>query len=190
MRRTSASVGEYAQALDRRIQSMAAAHALLSRNRWEGVDLAELVRSQLAPEATEANALIEGPTITLGVAAAQALAMVLHELATNAAKYGALSSPHGRVEVSWDDPGLAERGGRLALTWKEIGGPAVAEAPECRYGVSTVRDLVPRELGGSVELAFAPAGVCCKVQIPLEAALAARRQVVKPLELQVATGAV
>ena len=148
---------------------MADAHALLSRNRWDGVDLAELVRSQLAPNATDANATIDGPNVTLTVAATQALAMVLHELVTNAAKYGALSTPHGRVEVSWNR-GTGEDAANLSIAWREIGGPAVAASPDCRYGVSIIRDLIPHELGGSVDLAFASGGVCCKIEIPLEAA--------------------
>ena len=91
--------------------------------------------------------------------------MVLHELAANAAKYGALSTPHGRVEVSWN----REPGGdaaNLSIDWREIGGPAVAASPDCRYGVSIIRDLIPHELGGSVNLAFASGGVCCKIEIP------------------------
>jgi two-component sensor histidine kinase len=168
-RRGSGSLDEYIQALDRRIQSMADAHALLSQNRWEGVDLAELVRRQLAPNATDANATIDGPSVTLSVAATQALAMVLHELVTNAAKYGALSTSHGRVEVSWNR-GPGEDAANLSIEWREIGGPAVAASPGCRYGVGIIRDLISHELGGSVDLAFAPGGVCCKIQIPFEAA--------------------
>jgi PAS domain S-box-containing protein len=173
-RQGNGSLDEYIQVLDRRIQSMADAHALLSQNRWDGVDLAELVRRQLAPSATDTNATIDGPNVTITVAAAQALAMVFHELATNAAKYGALSTPHGRVEVNWSR-GPGEDAARLSIEWREIGGPTVAASPDCRYGVSIIRDLIPHELGGSVDLAFASRGVRCKIDIPLEAERDERR---------------
>jgi two-component sensor histidine kinase len=148
------------------MQSMASAHALLSQNRWDGVDLAELVRRQLAPNGTDANTTLGGPNIMLPVAATQTLAMVLHELAMNAAKYGALSTPHGRVDVNWNrEPG--EDAAHLSIAWREVGGPAVAASPDCRYGVSIIRDLIPQELGGSVDLSFASSGLCCKMKIPL-----------------------
>ena len=169
MRQGSGSLDEYVQALDRRIQSMADAHALLSQNHWDGVDLSELVRHQLAGYATDASTTIDGPNVTLTVAATQVLAMVLHELVTNAAKYGALSTPHGRVEVNWNS-GLGEDAANLSIAWREIGGSAVAPTPDCRYGVSIIRDLIPKELGGLVDLTFASGGVCCKIEIPLEAA--------------------
>jgi two-component sensor histidine kinase len=142
---------------------------MLSQNRWRGVDLAELVRRQLAPNATDANATIGGPNVKLSVAATQPLAMVLHELVTNAAKYGALSTPHGRVEVNWKR-GPGEDAEDLSLEWREIGGPAVAASPDARYGVRIIRDLIAHELGGSVDLAFASGGVRCKIEMPLEAA--------------------
>jgi len=168
-RRGAGSLDEYVQSLDQRIQSMADAHALLSQNRWVGADLAELVRRQLAPCATDANTTIGGPNVGLTVAATQALAMVLHELVTNAAKYGALSTPHGRVEVNWNY-GDGEDAASLSITWREIGGPAVGPSADHRYGVNIIRDLIPQELGGSVDLAFASGGVCCKIEFPLEAA--------------------
>jgi PAS domain S-box-containing protein len=168
-RQGSGSLDAYIQALERRIQSMADAHGLLSRNRLRGVDLGELVRHQLAPYATDANTIIGGPHVTFTVAASEALAMALHELVTNAAKYGALSTPHGRVEVSWAR-GPGEDTANLSITWREIGGPAVRASPECGYGVSLIRDLIPHELGGSVDLVFASGGVCCTFEIPLVAA--------------------
>src|SRR5215471_11733342 len=145
-RHSSDSLDEYVPALDRRIQSMADAHVVLSQNRWEGVDLAELVRSQLAPSATDANTTIGGPDVTLSVAATQALATVLHELVANAAKYGALSTPHGRVELTWTRQRTDPPPG-LSVTWREIGGPAVAPSPQGKYGVSIIRKLIPHELG-------------------------------------------
>jgi diguanylate cyclase len=105
--------------------------------------------------------------------------MVLHELATNAAKYGALSTPHGRVEVSWTGD-LGNDAASLSITWREIGGPAVTASPDCRYGASIIRHLIPHELSGSVDLAFAPGGVCCKIQIPLETARGTRGKLQSP----------
>jgi two-component sensor histidine kinase/integral membrane sensor domain MASE1 len=168
-RQGSGSLDEYIEALDRRIQSMADAHALLSHNNWNGADLGELVRRQLAPHATDANAIISGPHVTLTAAATLALAMVLHELATNAAKFGALSTPHGRVEVTWSR-GADAGAENLLIEWRELGGPEVAAAPDGRYGAGVIRDLIPQELGGSVELAFEPGGVCCRIELPVEAA--------------------
>ncbi|HKF09291.1 MAG TPA: PAS domain-containing protein, partial [Xanthobacteraceae bacterium] len=155
------------QALDRRIQSMADAYTLLSRNHWKGVDLAELVRHQLAPNASDVNATIWGPALTLTAPATQALAMVLHELVTNAAKYGALSTSHGRVEVNWHR-GPHNDAANLSIVWREIGGPTVVASPDCRHGVRIIRELIPHEFGGSVDLAFASDGVCCKIDIPIE----------------------
>ena len=168
MRKGSSSLDEYIQALDRRIISMAKCHALLSQNHWNGVDLAELVRNQLASNATDASTTIDGPDVTLTVAVTQALAMVLHELVTNAAKYGALSTPHGRVEVSWM-LGSDEEAANLSIAWREVGGPAVAASPICKYGVSIIRDLIPNEVGGSIDLEFRSGGLFCKIEIPFEA---------------------
>jgi PAS domain S-box-containing protein len=94
-RRRCGTMEEFVKSLDGRIQSMAAAHALLSQSRWHGVGLTDLIRHQLAPYTTEANTRISGPDIRLTSAETQAVAMVIHELVTNAAKYGALSSPDG-----------------------------------------------------------------------------------------------
>lgn len=178
MRQSSGSLDEYIRALDLRIQSMAQVQTLLSQNHWEGVDLAELVRRQLSPNGTDANTILDGPKVMLTVQATQALAMVLHELVTNAAKYGALSTPHGRVEVEWNRV-AGDNAVNLSIAWREIGGPAVAASPACRYGVKVIRDLIPQELGGSVDLAFASGGVSCKIQIPLEGA----REAAQAIEL-------
>jgi two-component sensor histidine kinase len=119
----SRSVADFAAALDGRIRSMATSHELLSSLRWHGVSLTELVQRELAPYATRNNTEINGPDISLKPAAGQAMAMVLHELATNAAKYGALSTENGRVSVRWDRHLNGHPRSHLVFEWQEIGGP-------------------------------------------------------------------
>jgi two-component sensor histidine kinase len=123
------------------------------------------MRHQLAPYTTEANTTIDGPDVTLTSAQTQAVAMVIHELATNAAKHGALSSPDGRVSVSWDS-NATDATGILTITWRELGGPPIAALVRSGYGLSLIRDLIPHELGGTVELIFPSDGACCKIEIP------------------------
>jgi two-component sensor histidine kinase len=149
---------------------MAAAHSLLSRSGWQNVGLGSLVRNQLAPYATGSNVTITGKDIMLSAGEIQPVAMVLHELVTNAAKYGLLSVPNGRVRVAWDKQKL-DGGMKLAIEWAELGGPpVVATAAQSCYGTRLIRDLIPHELGGTVDLVFAPDGVNCKIEIPLEPA--------------------
>jgi PAS domain S-box-containing protein len=169
-RQGSRSMDEFIRALDGRIQSMADAHALLSQGRWRGVGLADLVHRQLAPYATKANTTIGGPDMTLTAAATQAVAMVLQELVTNAVKYGALSTPDGRVSVTWDRQSGGNPAAYLLMTWRETGGPPIVVPSPSGYGTSLIRDLIPHELGGTVDLAFTPEGVYCNVGIPIEPA--------------------
>jgi PAS domain S-box-containing protein len=167
-RQGSSSIDEFVKALDGRIQSMAAAHSLLSQSRWHGVGLTDLVRQQLAPYATDANTSIRGPNIMLGAAATQAVAMVLHELATNAAKYGALSIPDGRVLVDWGRRSNGNEAASLMIEWSEIGGPPITTPAQSGFGISLIRELIPHELGGTVDLVFSTDSVCCKIEFPLE----------------------
>jgi PAS domain S-box-containing protein len=162
----SRSVDEFLGVLNGRINSMANTHALLSRSRWEGVGLGELVRSELAFCAKDESALIEGPEVDLAAMATHALAMVLHELTTNAAKYGALSNDHGRVVVRWRRPSRGPSRGKLVLEWRETGGPRVVAPKATGYGTSVIRNLVPYELGGTVDYMLAPEGIRCKFEIP------------------------
>jgi len=163
---------EFVRALDGRIQSMADAHALLSRNRWHGVGLVDLVGRQLAPYATEMNVMIGGPNVTLSAEATQALAMVLQELVTNAVKYGSLSTPNGKVSVNWERRGGADGAMCVVIVWRETGGPSTKAPSHSSYGTNLIRNLIPHELGGAVDLVFAPEGLRCDFEIPLEAQLA------------------
>jgi PAS domain S-box-containing protein len=160
------TIDEFVAALDGRLQSMSAAHALLSQSRWCGVGLTDLIRRQLAPYTTDANTTISGPDVMLTPAQTQALAMVIHELVTNAAKYGALSSPHGHVSVGWDLIGA--RNVTLTITWRELGGPPISPPLHTSYGSSLIRDLIPHELDGTVDLTFPAEGACCTIAIGLE----------------------
>jgi len=145
---------------------MATTHEMLSHRRWQGIPLAELVRHELAPYATTSNVLIEGSDAMVSAEASPTLAMVLHELATNAAKFGALSTATGHVSVRWSfwRNGLAENW--LCLDWDESGGPQVVPPTRSGFGTSVVRELIPYELGGSVNLSHRPEGVHCKLEIP------------------------
>jgi two-component sensor histidine kinase len=160
-------VANFVESLDGRIRSMATTHELLSSGRWHGISLTELVRGELAPYATHNNTEICGPEVILKPEAGQAMAMVLHELATNAAKHGALSTKKGRVSIRWDRR-LNGHPPRLVLEWQEIGGPPVDAPDKPSFGISTIRDLIPYELGGRVDLALAPEGVRCRVELPSE----------------------
>jgi PAS domain S-box-containing protein len=162
----SGSVEEFVTALDGRIRSMASAHELLSTRRWQGIPLAELVRRELAPYATRNNAEIEGPEVMLRAEAGQAVAMMIHELATNAAKYGAFSTRSGRVSVRWH--WKLNGSAQIVLEWQESGGPKVEAPKKAGYGTSVVRELIPYEFEGTVDLSFDPEGFRCRLEIPFD----------------------
>jgi two-component sensor histidine kinase len=164
----SRSVADFVTALDGRIRSMATTHELLSFHRWQGVSLSELVRRELAPYATCDNTEIDGPDVLLKPEAGQVIAMVLHELATNAAKYGALSTKNGRVSMRWDRRLNGHPRPDLAFEWQEIGGPPVVALGKSSYGTSTIRELIPYELGGTVDLVPAPEGFRCRLVLPAD----------------------
>src|SRR5262245_19723185 len=165
-REASTTYADFMVALEHRIRSLASTHDLLSRGHWHGVSLAEIARREFAPYAT-GNAEIRGPSITLKAEATQAVAMVLHELTTNAAKYGAFSNTNGRVGLRW---WWQRNGGppRLLIDWKEIGGPPVAPPNRSGYGTCVVREVIPFELGGAVDLVFESDGLRCRLEIPAD----------------------
>jgi two-component sensor histidine kinase len=160
---SSRSADEFLNVLNARIDSLAKTHTLLSRSHWHGVNLDELVRGELAFFANGDSVVIEGPQIGLAADAVQPVAMVLHELATNAAKYGALSNYDGRVLVRWRRQSNA---GKLVLEWLETGGPQLAPTTEIGYGTRVIREIVPYELGGAVDFVLAPEGARCRLEIP------------------------
>jgi len=164
-REGSGSMDEFLQVFDGRIQSMANAHALLSRNHWHGVSLADVVHSELAPYVGAGSVVVGGPEVMLTADATQPIAIVLHELVTNASKYGALTSARGRITVRWDLPHELTQAG-LELEWIESGGPPCRVPSQPGYGTRAIRSLIPYELEGTVDLAFAADGVRCKIELP------------------------
>ena len=163
---TSSSMSHFVAALDGRIRSMATAHELLSTRQWRGMPMAELVRREFAAYASSNNTKIDGPEVMLSAEAGQAMAMVIHELVTNAAKYGALSTQSGHVSVRWYRK--LNGSAQLVLVWQETGGPRVEAPRKSGYGTGVVRDLIPYEFGGTVDLSFAPEGVRCRLEIPFD----------------------
>jgi len=127
---------DFLKLLNGRLHSLANTHALLSRNRWHGVSLAELVCGELAPWMQDGNTLIDGPDIVLTAEATQPVSMVLHELPNNATKYGAFSNGHGRISVCWRRHSQSDARSKLVLEWQEAGGPSVSAANSHGYGTN------------------------------------------------------
>jgi two-component sensor histidine kinase len=156
-----------------RINALARVHDLLTRVAWEGASLSEVVAQTLAPyqaRSAAPRATFFGPDIRLGPNAAVTLAMAFHELATNAAKYGALAGDEGRVEVEWrvDDQ---EGTPAVDLTWVERGGPAVVQPTRRGFGLQFLERALAREFDGSVNLRFTQTGLNCRMRLPLSAKL-------------------
>jgi PAS domain S-box-containing protein len=165
-RESSSSMVEFVAALEGRIKSMAVTHERLSYRRWQGIPLAELVRHELAPFANGSNTHIAGPPVMLSAEAGQTLAMVFHELATNAAKDGAISTASGRVCVRWSFRRNGHAESWLCIEWEESGGPNVVQPTRSGFGTSVVRELIPYELGGHVDFVPLLEGIRAKLEIP------------------------
>ncbi len=156
------------EAFSNRIVALAEAHDLLTRENWEGAELHDVISRVAALHGGPGRFDLSGPSIRLSPKSALSLSMALHELATNAIKYGALSTPEGRVRVSWalaPDPGAA----RLDLTWTESGGPPVAPPTRRGFGSRLIERGLAAELSGSAAIDFQPDGVVCRIRALLEA---------------------
>ncbi len=159
----------YARALEGRIASMARTHQRLASSDWEGVDLETLVKDELEPYRTQDNIALDGLTIVLVPDIAQAMSMTLHELATNAAKYGGLSTTDGRVSVSWRiDGNECGRAGSLMLVWKERTTSSIDPPAKESFGTDTIRSLLRYEYQARVDLDFEADGVRCTIVLPLD----------------------
>jgi PAS domain S-box-containing protein len=159
------TIEEFTSAVEGRIRSLSLAHTILSLSRWQGADLSGLVEEELAPyRAAETPKIVtSGPNVSLWPAAAQCLALALHELVTNAAKYGALSSPAGRVELEW-----STASGNLVLHWTEKGGPRSSAPSAPGFGMRIIKASIEGQLGGATAFDWRSDGVRCELTVPLD----------------------
>ncbi|WP_241667254.1 PAS domain-containing protein [Muricoccus nepalensis] len=161
----------YIRVIEGRVAALARAQTLLAQDRWTGADLGALLRGELVPFLNSGRkggpwVEMDGPTVVLPASAAQPLAMVVHELATNALKYGALSSPNGSVSITWRLEGGPQ--GILRLLWTERGGPMISVRPQRRgFGSRVLEGTVRDQLGGAVSVNWHEAGLSCELAVPL-----------------------
>jgi PAS domain S-box-containing protein len=157
------SADDFLDKLDERLQALAANQDILVHNEWRRVDLSDLVAGQLAHfEAVADRVHLSGPPILLPPAAAQALGMAVHELATNAAKYGSLSNEDGQVDISW-----TVENQRFRISWRESGGPPVAPPERKGFGTTVLQKMAASAMSGEVSLDYSPEGFVWELACPM-----------------------
>ncbi len=163
-----ASVEELREAIAGRLQALNRARGVRKLERRRPIDLRDLVLEELAAYDLNVGGRvrIEGPAVPVSAEAAQPLAMCFHELATNAAKYGAFADEAGRLELTWDR--LRSDDSQWQIEWRESRGPAVTPPRRQGFGTRLIRSLVEQQLRGAVTLEWAPSGLCCVIRLPSE----------------------
>ncbi len=154
--RRARSVGQFYEDFEGRLLSLSRSHDVLTLSSWAGAELSLLLDRELAPH--HGRIRMRGPKVQLDAAGSVAMAMVVHELSTNAAKYGALSSPDGEVDIAW-----SRRANRLELTWTERGGPPVAVPTQLGFGSRLIEKLATGDLRGSVETNYEQQGLVVRI---------------------------
>jgi two-component sensor histidine kinase/PAS domain-containing protein len=165
--RNCSNLKEFQDRFDGRLRGLAASNTLLARGDWRGSSLSALTELQLTPfiDLPSPQIEIHGPDIDLTAEAAQAIGLALHELATNAIKYGALSVPHGRLSISWQVDQAQDAGG-LKLDWRERSGPFVTAPERTGFGHVVIKRMIEQAVQGTVELSFAPEGLQWSLNAP------------------------
>jgi two-component sensor histidine kinase len=167
--RASGSLEDFADAFTGRLKALAIAHDILTQTRWIGIGLSELLTAVLAPYRTpeEQRISIQGPAVLLPARAVVPLSMVLHELTTNAAKYGALSKQRGSIEISWQLNGAIDKA--VELIWQERGGPKVKAKAKVSagFGTTLIDRVVRHDLDGKTKIDFDPQGVRWTIAFPV-----------------------
>ena len=169
--RHSPSLDAFSNAFQGRLQALATANDAIIRGNWKGVRLHEIVERALDPfGAGDQVTIAQGPAIDLRPQASLALAMILHELATNAVKYGALSVPAGKVGIGWKAQ-AAGSGDELVMEWTERSGPAIVAPLRKGQGTRFIKGSIAHELKGKATLNFEPSGLSATLSFPLTAAV-------------------
>jgi two-component sensor histidine kinase/PAS domain-containing protein len=165
--RSSSSLESFSDAFAGRLRALAVAHDILTETRWIGVGLNELLVAVLAPYRTPENPpiTITGPAVLLPARAVVPLSMVLHEMATNAAKYGALAARRGHIDITWQVTGDIEKS--VELVWREEGGPALTAGASGGFGTRLIDHLIRHDLDGGTQMDFDPAGVRWTLTFPV-----------------------
>jgi two-component sensor histidine kinase len=152
--------------IEGRINALAKVHTLFVQSRWTGAELHSLVTQELLPyrDDRESRVRVDGPEVMVEPNRAQMVAMSLHELATNAAKYGSLSAADGHVEIAWS----CTADGQLNLRWTESGGPAVMPPTHRGFGTRIMEKIIAGQLGGQVRFDWRDQGLVCEIALPLQ----------------------
>jgi len=169
----AATPDDFIERFGERIQSLAASQDLLVRNEWKGAEVGDLLLSQLAPfsDLIGTRIKLRGPSLVISARAAQPIGIALHELATNAGKYGALSNGNGSVDICWST-GRADTGEETFLiSWREKGGPGVAEPSKQGFGSMVLSNIVTQSLDGEADLDFAEHGLTWRLSCPAKAVI-------------------
>jgi len=166
--RRSRTPQDATHAINQRLAALGHAHTALTRTRWGNASIMEVIEGATAPHAEAARITLNGPKIDLGAKAVLAITLALHELSTNAAKYGALSSDSGTVAIDWSVTGGAADA-RFRLTWTERGGPPVAPPQQRGFGSRLIADSIGADLKGEAALTFDPRGVTWTLDAPMSA---------------------
>src|SRR5579863_3278264 len=177
------NVKAYMQAVEGRIGALARVHTILSLSSWQGAEISKLVDEELAPYLVNDQIIFSGSSVQLQPATAQTVAMALHELVTNSAKYGALSTPNGRLTVHWK-----AEADLLNLIWEERDGPPVAEPVSRGFGTRSVIASIESQLGGHAEFDWRPEGLVCRLSVPLKQAATPSRHASHRQPMPAATG--
>ena len=164
------NVKAYIQAVEGRINALARVHTILSLSNWRGAEIGKLVDEELAPYSTGDQIKFYGSEIQLQPATAQTLALALHELVTNSAKYGALSTLSGRLSIKWETEADV-----LRMVWEEKNGPVVEKPASRGFGTRSVIASIESQLGGQAEFDWRSEGLICRLSVPLMQNAAARQ---------------